>query len=142
MPRSRRRPLAPSPRRSAEVGATRVRAQLILPVLRSKAGLQAALDALTAFNRHWLATHPTTPELYRSGVRYEREYPRERWLPVPLVLAERIGDCEDLAAWRAAELGRGARAVPLKTRSGWHIVVRKADGSIEDPSRRLGMGKS
>jgi hypothetical protein len=125
---------------------TRIRIQrFALPDLRTRGELQAALDALTAFNRGWLALHPSTSPLYQSGVRYRREWPREEWLAIPLVKARGFGDCEDLAAWRAAELqersGIPARAIPLKVRSGWHIVVQTGPGTIEDPSRRLGMGR-
>jgi len=53
------------------------------------------------------------------------------------------GDCEDLAAWRAAELriaGEPARVVVVRSAPGvLHAVVRRANGRIEDPSRRLGM---
>lgn len=114
-----------------------------LPVLRTRGALQSALDALTAFNVGWLTLHPQFPALYTSGVRYKREFPREQWDTAPMVLAAREGDCEDLAAWRAAELrvreGIPARAIPLRTRNGWHIVVQTGPARIEDPSRRLGM---
>ena len=109
-----------------------------LPVLHTAADLQAALDGMVAFNRAWLRTH-RAPRLYSSGVRYKREWPREEWLPIPEALRRGVADCEDLAAWRAAEVA-GARAVPERQKGGgWHIVVRHRDGRREDPSRRLGM---
>jgi hypothetical protein len=53
------------------------------------------------------------------------------------------GDCEDLATWRAAELravGEPARVIVYRSApSVLHAVVRRGDGRIEDPSRRLGM---
>jgi predicted transglutaminase-like cysteine proteinase len=61
--------------------------------------------------------------------------------------AYKIGhaDCEDLAAWRAAELRRaGVAAMAVAKRSGkkkFHAVVVFPDGTYEDPSRRLGMKK-
>lgn len=92
------------------------------------------------------------PQLYRSGVYYEREDAKQCWLPMKggcedwlsaeQVIAQGKGDCEDLACYRAAELilkGERARAIPIRTRIGWHIVVRRADGTREDPSRVLGM---
>ena len=83
------------------------------------------------------------PFLYRSGVRYMRNDPQERWQLPSETLRRGGGDCEDLAAWRAAELriaGEPARVVVTRSAPGvLHAVVRRADGTIEDPSRRLGM---
>lgn len=86
------------------------------------------------------------PPLYSSGVRYRREpRGREWWQSAPDVLAvatRRSGDCEDLAAYRAAELrywdGELARVVILRTaRGSFHAVVEREDGTLEDPSRVL-----
>lgn len=80
------------------------------------------------------------PALYESGVRYQRELPgREVWLSIPTVLALGVGDCEDLSGWRTAELRRGGeRAARVEiyptTGTGYHAVVRRASGKIEDPS--------
>lgn len=52
---------------------------------------------------------------------------------------------EDLVAYRLSELWwmekeRGARAYIYQARPGlYHVVVRRADGALEDPSARLGM---
>jgi hypothetical protein len=111
--------------------------------------LRLLLEALTQSNELYLATHPGTPPLYRSGVRYQREpLGQEDWNAIPIVLARRFGDCEDLAAWRCAEIRRGGGAcVPdffWRLLPGgvlmYHIIVRRSDGRIEDPSRLLGMG--
>lgn len=110
--------------------------------------IKFALSLLTVVNvmqLHWHKQHGPLPPIYKSGVRYERESAKRRtedWLSIEQVIAQRAGDCEDLACWRAAELivkGEHARAIPMRTRGGWHIVVRRADGSTEDPSRVLGM---
>ncbi|MCP5118413.1 MAG: hypothetical protein GY953_46975 [bacterium] len=129
-----------------------VRAKVRIPPLATAADLRDALEALTVFNAAWLARRPSFPRLMSSGVRYRREYPREEWLSAPEVERRGVGDCEDLAAWMAAELrlGRGdvggiarpvmARAVPERQRSGnWHIVVRTPSGRRIDPSKMLGM---
>jgi hypothetical protein len=85
------------------------------------------------------------PPLYESGIRYEREpLGREWWQTAADNFAEGEGDCEDLASHRAAELvvfsGEPARAVTMRTgRRTFHAVVRRGDGSIEDPSAALGM---
>lgn len=61
-----------------------------------------------------------------------------------------VHNCEDLACWRAAELTvrGGVKATPtfrFKPRANgsmlYHIVVLLPDGSIEDPSKKLGMGR-
>ena len=116
---------------------------------RSEAALRALLHALFTIDRLWLRSNPKTPRLYSSGVFYRAEpIGEERWRDIPSVLREGWGDCEDLACWRAAELveREGIAAQPSYTwrrRPGisiYHIVVRHANGTIEDPSRRLGMG--
>jgi hypothetical protein len=107
-----------------------------------RTGYRLALAGLTAMNMVLLAGG-SIPPLYKAGVRYRRERP-DRWDTADTVRARGYGDCEDLAAWRAAELrnaGEDAHAdvyqvAPRK----WHAIVRRADGTIEDPSRRLGMG--
>ena len=89
------------------------------------------------------------PPLYKSGVRYRRESPkRERWLRSDEVLEVGYGDCEDLAAWRAAELRqRGLPAKVIVKKTGprkFHALVAVPTETgrwiTEDPSRRLGMG--
>lgn len=116
-----------------------VRPRFELPTVRSMHELQLLLDCMTAFNRGWRSLHPNVPPLYRSGVRYRREYPREDWRTLPVLIRKRFGDCEDLACARAAELP-GARAIARSEGPGlFHIVVRHASGRIEDPSVRLGM---
>lgn len=84
------------------------------------------------------------PPLYASGIRYVREpYRRERWQTALESLARKVADCEDLAAYRCAELNFGgelARVYCYSPRPGLiHCVVRRADGQLEDPSRKLGM---
>lgn len=119
--------------------------KVIVPV-RGLRGLRLCLALLTTANVQALKTGKF-PRLYASGVRYRRERPEEResWRTIPVVLAEGHGDCEDLASWRAAELrvsGEDPQARPFiyRTRSGsYHVVVRRGDGEVEDPSRLLGM---
>lgn len=103
--------------------------------------IEALLEGVTVAN-HILLSRRRYPLLYRSGVRYRRET-KERWLLVPQILRQGFDDCEGLAGWRAAELrmaGIPARVTVVKgTRARWHAVVLLPDGSIEDPSARLGM---
>jgi len=110
----------------------------------SRATLTAALEGLTATNYCLLLRSKRAPGLYSSGVRYRREpRGREHWQTAPEVLRAGHGDCEDLAAYRAAELrvaGIPARAAVIRTGPRmYHAVVMHPDGSIEDPSKRLGM---
>lgn len=120
--------------------------RISLNIPASKATLTAALKGLTAVNVVYLTRNRNTPTLYKSGVRYRREpRGRENWLTIPQGLRARVLDCEDLSAWRAAELqclGIDAQAVVI--RSGpktFHALVRLPDGSYEDPSVKLGMKK-
>ena len=120
----------------------------------SEVVLRLFLEALTAANVAYLQAHPDAPKLYASGVRYRTEKPKlkgtpipEEWLSIPYVIRQGWGDCEDLACWRTAELlQQGVKAQPVFTfrRVGrfsiYHIMVRLPDGTIDDPSRRLGMG--
>ena len=88
---------------------------------------------------------PPLPKIYESGVQYKNE-PRDIWRHAGDVAAEGWGDCEDLSAWRAAELrvsgeDTGARVAVYKSGpSRYHAVVERGDGTYEDPSRALGMG--
>ena len=117
-------------------------------------GLQASLAVLVALDRLYLRAHPQCPGIYASGVRYLRdaeqrnqETPRaELWLTIPDAVRAGGADCKVLAAWRTAELlegGESAACDVAEVRPGkWHIRVRRGDGSIEDPSRILGMGEA
>jgi hypothetical protein len=95
-----------------------------------------------------LRLHPEAPWLYASGVSYaEDDEGHEAWRDIPETLARGVGDCKDLVAWRLAELRERARepAEPrvrvarVGARVKYHVVVRRADGAREDPSRALGM---
>jgi hypothetical protein len=121
-----------------------MRVQLSVP--SSADALGAALEGLVRLDLVLLKeAQGRIPLLYEAGVRYVREARgHEHWRHIGEVLRAKQGDCEDLAAWRAAELraqGEPARAIATPSGPGrWHAVVKRADGSIEDPSRKLGMG--
>ena len=112
--------------------------------------LRKAIEAMVAYNRS-LLRHGEVPTLYASGVRYAEEPPPERIRDALTVYKEGTGDCAHLSAWRAAELqekGEKARIrltwKPSRRKPGkrlYHVQVRRQDGSIEDPSRKLGMGR-
>jgi hypothetical protein len=113
--------------------------------------LEAVAEGLVRLNEWYFTTAAErgvpVPILYRSGVVYRREAPGEEvWesaADVLGVMSDRAGDCEDLAAWRAAELrvfggDPDAFVKIIRTRRGsFHAVVQRGDGVIEDPSRVL-----
>lgn len=109
------------------------------------AAFDAALEGLTRLDAE-LMQRGNYPPLYQSGVRYKNE-PRDVWRHVDDVTKEGWGDCEDLSAYRAAELrvsGEDPDASVCTYQSGpsrYHAVVRRGDGTLEDPSRALGMGQ-
>lgn len=139
-------------------------APLIMPERLNDKTLAHMLDALTALNVDYLLEHPNTPDLYRSGIRYEAEPAgQEQWLTIPwcLLRLQQGGgaDCEDLACWRVAELRvrYGERdAIPIWTSKDngqggrlYHIKVGRGanpnpkagwfGSRVEDPSALLGM---
>ncbi len=134
--------------------------EILEPIVEN---LALPLEALTVQDARYLRSHPRTPAIYKSGVRWKMEgvnpctgRPAEHFATVPEVLAQGWGDCEDLAAWRAAELRlKGcAHAFAFAVRSGFmnhpqlgrvrliHVLTSR-DGTcnpraIEDPSVVLG----
>lgn len=86
------------------------------------------------------------PPLYESGIVYRPEPTGREWWETAHdlldVVPDRSGDCEDLAAYRAAELrffdGEHATVAIVTTpRGSFHAIVQREDGSLEDPSRFL-----
>jgi hypothetical protein len=125
----------------------------------SQNSLKWLLEALTNCDREYLRLYPETPMLYDAGVKYAREDGTEDWAGIRQVLKRKCGDCEDLAAWRAAELrerfGEPARAFLRfkRTPQGfWHYHIKVlryhqdpetgewVKWYVEDPSYHLGMG--
>lgn len=113
---------------------------------RSRTVLLWLLEALTRANQTLLSTY-RLPKLYESKVRYVPEHGKEVWQDIPNIIKQTYGDCEDLAAWRTAELRQ--QGIPAKPHITWrptptglmlHAVVALPDGRIEDPSEALGMG--
>lgn len=111
--------------------------------------IKPVLEALVVIDQHFLRTHQV-PHPYSGILRYQEEPNNgiEEFAPASVVYKRGWGDCDDLApllcAWYR---NRGERA---KIRVQWrrnkngklyHVLVRRADGSIEDPSRILGMGE-
>lgn len=83
------------------------------------------------------------PALYASGVRYKKEpeWP-EKFRDAQNVYKSGYGDCAQLAAWRVADYivqGKKAKIAVMfdRKRRIFHVVVRRHDGRIEDPSTVL-----
>jgi hypothetical protein len=119
---------------------------------RSERTLLYFLEALAWANQLLLRSERRAgrpiPPLYKAGVRYQPEDGTEEWQDILDTITRGYGDCEDLAAWRVAELRMlGIRAKPYiryKRRGGrlvYHVLVLLPSGRLEDPSLRLGMGK-
>lgn len=137
----------------------RIHLRLTNPLLRTDSVLFArvvrcVIEAVilnnVAYLRHRAGLSRPVPLLYESGVRY-RDEPHDRpdeALDIPAILAQGHGDCMHLCAWRVAELREGGesrarirltykRVSPQKRI--FHVQVRRGDGTIEDPSKKLGM---
>jgi len=112
--------------------------------LHGRADIESALAAHVDACVRDLRRSPQR-QLYAAGVRYDRQDPGERWQLPSETAARGAGDCEDLASWRCAERRLAGESCRVKVvRTGptvLHAVVENSDGSIEDPSRRLGMGR-
>jgi len=113
--------------------------------------VEALVIALVNIDAAYLDKFPDTPLLYASGVTYQDQMPgHDVWQDIPRLLKTKRGACEDLAAWRVAELNAagetGARIdvttypAPNGRDVTYHITVSRGDGSKEDPSAHLGMG--
>ena len=103
------------------------------------------LQALAVHNAAFIRAG-LVPPLYRSKVRYRQEK-TESFQDALCVYRQGWGDCSNLAAWRAGELLLSGELAAIHVRwreyddgqRGYHVLVRRADGVIEDPSRLLGM---
>jgi len=112
----------------------------------SAEAIAAAAEGLTSLNFKLMRVAQIGgggfPPLYESGIVYRREAPQhENWQNAIALLRTRQGDCEDLAGYRASELrmaGEPAMVEIIPTRRhSYHAIVRRGDGTIEDPSRIL-----
>ena len=109
--------------------------------------LIALLEALAVANRGYLRLRRDTPAIYAARVPYVKEPPEtDNWQDLPRCLELGMGDCEDLCAWRVAELREQGEQAGFTVRhyfaggvTYYHVLVQRADGSVEDISRNLGM---
>jgi len=122
----------------------------------SEKALKLMLAGLMLIDEEEIRQFPGLPPLYKSGVRYQEQVGREDWQDALTTYKLQAGDCKCLACWRAAELrvrqnvdarpmftfrraNDGPSVPPDRRRYLFHIVVLLPDGTIEDPSKVLGM---
>lgn len=105
-----------------------------------RAVLQAQAEGAA---REILAGRPLPP-LYQTRIRYRPEPTRGsgiEYFDDPWTVLERgYGDCDDLVVYRNAELlasGEQSGTICLYRPPRYHVAVRRASGSAEDPSRVL-----
>jgi hypothetical protein len=131
-----------------------MRIRVAIPdTLVGPATIGPTLESVTRLNQALLRQGlvPRLSTLIRRG--------RVRWRPEPrghgehfdaadTVVARGWGDCDDLAPYWAAELretGVDPHARVTIKRTGahrWHAIVRRSDGSVDDPSAAAGMPSS
>lgn len=112
--------------------------------------LNSALESVTVANTGLIRRGlvPTAVSAIRKhGVRWKPEPPGDEHFDLATtVIGRGWGDCDDLAPYYAGSLrasGTDPGAMAFVKRSGpnrWHALVKRSDGSIEDPSRAAGMG--
>lgn len=85
------------------------------------------------------------PPLYRSGIRYQQEpnhgSGNEDFKLPNVTYADKWGDCDDLVIYRVWELlcqGEQASCRAVWQDNAVHVLVRRANGALEDPSILLG----
>jgi hypothetical protein len=112
-----------------------------------------ALESVTRLNQALLRRGlvPRFSTLVRQGKIRWRPEPRghgEHFDAADTIVSRGWGDCDDLAPYWAAELREsgadpGARVTIKRTGPHrWHAIVRRSDGSIDDPSKAAGMSAS
>lgn len=121
-------------------------------------GARSLLECTVAQNQIMMRANPGAfPPLYQSKVRFRPEPNAgeyEEFATADLVLRRGYGDCDDLVAYRVAELREQGEDATIRihwrdkgatTGRLYHVTVRRGktrkfpDGEIEDPSRFLGM---
>lgn len=119
-----------------------------LPVQLRVALAREYLGALVRTDELLLA-YKMVPPLYQSRVRYRQEpegQGHEEFADALTCFRRGWGDCDDLAAWRCADLIRSgvpatlafrAHAVARGERRVVHCIVRLPSGDLEDPSKRM-----
>lgn len=110
--------------------------------------LDAALEAVTRLNEDMIRNgqSPTADQLIAQGAKWKPEPPGQEHFDHGAIIGRRgHGDCDDWAPLKAAQLrvtGEDPEAFAEVVKSGpkrWHAIVRRGDGSRDDPSLDAGM---
>lgn len=111
--------------------------------------VRGLLAVIVVYNRALL--RGGLQRLYETNTQYKEEKPGEdSFVDAATVVRRGHGDCAHLGAFRVAELLEDGEKASLRIKWGvqrrnkprpFHVEVRREDGTIEDPSRILGMGK-
>lgn len=110
--------------------------------------LNATLEAVTRLDEQLIRARdvPTWEGALKKGVQWRPEPPGdEHFDHAGLVMKRGWLDCDDAAPYaagslRAQGIDPGARAIVRRSGAKrWHAVVRRSDGTIEDPSLDAGM---
>lgn len=116
--------------------------------------VRALTEEIARENEVALRSDPRVPRLYKSGVFYKMRLAEGlTFVDLYEVIRKGYGHCQHLVGWRVAELRARDGELDAKPAVRWrhdkrkkrmifHVVVRRADGSEECPSKRLGMGSS
>jgi hypothetical protein len=112
--------------------------------------LTLLVHGLVLANVAYLRAHSRAPSLDDAGVRLAPPTrclrDADEWKGIEAILSSGVANNVSLAAWRCAEeIARGSKAAPIVrwvtddegARRDYHVLVRNADGSIEDPSADL-----
>ncbi len=109
--------------------------------------LNAALEGVTRLNESMIrAGAPTADQLIDAGAIWKPEPPgQEHFDHIGIIAKRGWADCDDWAPAKAAQLrvtgeDPGARAVVKRSgNKRWHALVKRSDGSWDDPSIDAGM---
>lgn len=110
--------------------------------------INGALESVTRVNEQLIASGrvPLATDAIKMGARWSPEPAGEESFDhAGLVMGRGWGDCDDWAPWQAASLhvtgeDPGARPDSIQTGpNAWHAIVRRSNGTIDDPSAWAGM---
>jgi hypothetical protein len=128
-----------------------MRIRLAIPEEHVEPGvINATLEAVTRLDESLIRSgqSPTSHEALRGGAVWHPEPPGDEHFDHGATIAQRgWGDCDDWAPLHAATLRAtgedpGASAIVIPSGPNlWHALVKRSDGSTDDPSEWAGMPK-